>query len=593
MRTGRHGQRWSIVEPALILILFTVAPAARSQENRPSPSPSSLRQVSPIPTDPRASAPVSIGQLADRLRALEDVNKKLAERLERTTREHDEHMRLNRKLAEQMERNAREHDEQMNLLSARYAELSRRLADGGNGQTRAGDVGGGALAPTDVRPWTDLGSPVPEYWSFQEEPPFPDPRYRLSNINHPEPSPLKARFGPGFQLETEDEEFRLQVHILEQIEGRAWANGRQTPPVSGFFFPRQRFFFNGRITRPIEYVFSINRGLNSLDLLDAFVNIHFDDRFQVRFGRYMTPLTYDQFAIRPMWLPTPERSLFTTNLGLNRQIGLMAWGHLFDHRVDYAAGVFNGSRNSFQSLTNGKDFIAYLNARPFQDSESLWFLKYLNLGSSVAFGHQDQAPVPVALRIGAVSPDAALPGVATVPFLILNQDVIERGDRLLGSVHAAYYFRSLSLLGEWQYGYNSYATPARPSSVAVPVSGYYVTAAYFLTGEHVESRMMLQPRRPLIPTRADQVRGLGAWEAVARVSDLRVGQNVFTAGFADPNLWSSSAVTTELGMNWYWNEHFKIYMFWLHGSFGDPVLFRTGSFQKSADMFWLRCQLWF
>jgi phosphate-selective porin OprO/OprP len=48
--------------------------------------------------------------------------------------------------------------------------------------------------------------------------------------------------------------------------------------------------------------------------------------------------------------------------------------------------------------------------------------------------------------------------------------------------------------------------------------------------------MMLQPRRPLIPTRRGQIRGLGAWEAVARVSGLRVGENVLTAGFADPNL---------------------------------------------------------
>src|SRR5262249_32614349 len=160
----------------------------------------------------------------------------------------------------------------------------------------------------------------------------------------------------------------------------------------------------------IEYVFSINRGLNSLDLLDAFVNFHPDDRFQVRFGRYMTPLTYDQFAIRPMSLPTPERSLFTTNLGLNRQIGLMAWAVLFDHRLAYPVGAFTGSRNSFPNLSHDLDFISYLNTRPFQESESLWFFKYLNVGTSVAYGPQDQSPVPASLRVGAVSPDAAVPG---------------------------------------------------------------------------------------------------------------------------------------------------------------------------------------
>jgi phosphate-selective porin OprO/OprP len=515
-----------------------------------------------------------VEQLAERLRLMELTNQKLAAELERSSREHAE---------------------QMKLLLQRYDELTKRLGNGtepggagpgGTGTGRTAEPGNGERAD-------EPGTPVPDYYSFETEPGPPTPRYRISNIAEPRKVPLKGAFGPGFQFQTDDEEFRLQIHVLSQTEARVWGEGDTTPANSGFFFPRQRFFFNGRITRPVEYVFSINRGLNSLDLLDAFINYHPDSRFQVRIGRYMTPLTYDQFAIRPMWLPTPERSLFTTNLGLNRQIGAMAWGYLLDNRLDYAAGVFNGSRNSFQSLNNAADFIGFLNTRPFQDSETFWFANFLNMGTSVAIGYQDQAPVPASLRIGAVSPDAAVPGVATVPFLVLNSNVIERGERLLGSVHGAYFFRGLSLLGEWQYGYNSYATPGRPSPVAVPVSGFYVTAAYFLTGEHIESRTMIKPRRSLIPTHKGEPRGPGAWEAVARVSELRLGEKIFTAGFADPNLWSNSAITTELGLNWYWNEYFKIYMFWLHGDFGEPVLYRPGGFQRTADMFWLRFQLWF
>ena len=513
-----------------------------------------------------------MAELAERLRTMEEANKRLAEELARTRKEHDEQMR---QILKRLEDRSEGRGDQENLPA------SGRLAPGEG------------VPPRQDAEGNEIGSPVPDYWSFQEEPGPPESRYRISNISIPKKRPLKANFGPGFQLETEDEEFRLQIHVLSQVEARVWGRSEQLSANDGFFFPRQRFFFNGRITKPVEYVFSINRGLNSLDLLDAFLNFHPDDRFQVRIGRYMTPLTYDQFAIRPMWLPTPERSLFTTNLGLNRQIGLMGWGFLFDRRLDYAAGVFNGSRNSFQSLSNGKDFIGFVNARPFQDSERFWFLHFLNIGTSVAFGHQDQSPVPASLRIGAVSPDAAVPGVATVPFLIFNPNVIERGDRLLGSVHAAYFFKGLSLLGEWQYGYNSYAVGSHPLPVAVPVSGYYVTAAYFLTGEHVESRTMIQPRRPLVTTGSGQIRGPGAWEAVARVSDLRLGEKVFTGGFADPNLWSNSTVTTELGVNWYWNKFFKVYAFWLHGEFGDPVIYRPGGLQKSADMFWLRFQLWF
>ena len=408
--------------------------------------------------------------------------------------------------------------------------------------------------------------------------------------------PLTASFGPGFRLGTSDGEFRLKVHLESQVEGRVWGPDDRLPPnsgISGIYLPRQRIFFDGNITKRIEYELSINRGLGNINLLNAYINLHFDDRFQVRFGRFFTPLPYDQYAISNYWMPTPERSLFTTNVGLNRQFGLKAWGYLLDERVDYAAGVFNGSRNSFENLNGSMDFVGYLNTRPFQQSESFPAARFLNVGTSVAFGHQDQSPVPVAFRIGAGSPDANIPGSATVPFLILDRDVIERGDRLLGSVHAAYFYKGLSLIGEWQYGFGGYASPARPSSARVPFSGFYVAGGYFLTGEHVERRARVIPRRPLVPTKKGEHRGPGAWEVVGRVSELRLGEEVFTSGFADPGLWSDRAITTELGMNWYWNEYIKIYAFWLHGEFGDPVQYRPGGPQTTADMFWLRFQLYF
>src|SRR5262249_41756738 len=148
---------------------------------------------------------------------------------------------------------------------------------------------------------------------------------------------------------------------------------------------------------------------------NAYINWHYDDQLQFKFGRFFTPLMYDQYAISNYWMPTPERSVFTTNVGLNRQIGAMVWGYLFDERLDYAAGVFNGSRNSFESLNNDVDFVGYVNGRPFQESENLEALKFLNIGTSVSYGIQQQQPVPVSFRIGGGSPDANIPGIATVP----------------------------------------------------------------------------------------------------------------------------------------------------------------------------------
>ncbi len=407
---------------------------------------------------------------------------------------------------------------------------------------------------------------------------------------------MDGTFGPGFRWSSEDDIFRLQFDYESQIETRVWNQGEASFPnsgVSGIYLPRQRIFFRGHITKPIEYELSINRGVNNINILNAYLNLHFSDRFEVRLGRFFTPLPYDQYAISNYWLLTPERSLFTTNLGLNRQFGAMAWGYLLNQKVDYAAGVFNGARNSFENTNNAMDFVGYVNGRPFQDRRPDSFFEFLNLGTSVAFGHQDQAPVPRTFRVGGGSPDTNIPGSATVPFLILNPDVVERGERLIGSVHAANYAGSLSIIGEWQYGYGSYAPSAPATTERVPFSGYYVAAGYFLTGEQVKRRSRVYPLRPFLPLKQGAERGPGAWEVVARVSQLELGDEVFTAGLADQNLWSNRALTTEVGANWYLNEYLKVYAFWLHADFKDPVLQSPDGFNKSADLFWLRCQLYF
>lgn len=559
---------------AWALVLACVCGSRGLMAQPPTPPPQAMKPTS-SPTPVAKVAASDEGDLTERIRRLEEINRQLDEQLKQTRQAHDE---------------------QMERLAEKLDNISVSSPSQANGDT--GTQTDNNLSPAGflTDSWPEVlspDSPVNDYTEglftpFSAVPAYPDPQ-----IAKPGRFPLKATFGPGFQLQTDDGRFRWQFHYESQIEGRFWEEQDQLPANSGFFLPRQRFFFNGNITEAIEYELAINRGVNNINLLNAYLNFHFDDRLEFRIGRFFTPFTYDQYAVSNYWLITPERSLFTTNLSPNRQIGSMAWGYLWDKRLEYAAGVFNGSRNSFESLDNSLDFVGFLNVRPFQDSELFSFARCLNLGSSVAYGTQDQAPVPMTFRVGGGSPDANIPGIATVPFLILNPGVIERGNRLLGSVHGAYFYDSLSVIGEWQYGYGGYAPPAQVASERVPFAGYFVSAGYFLTGEHIERRTRLKPLYPLLPVSPGDERGMGAWEAAGRVSRLRLGSEVFAGGLADPNLWSSSATTTELGLNWYWNEYIKWYMFWLHADFGSPVQFRPGDRQKTADMLWLRAQLYF
>jgi phosphate-selective porin OprO/OprP len=45
----------------------------------------------------------------------------------------------------------------------------------------------------------------------------------------------------------------------------------------------------------------------------------------------------------------------------------------------------------------------------------------------------------------------------------------------------------------------------------------------------------------------------GAVEVFGRYSTMDLGRNIFTGGFADPNLWTNHVWATEVGLNWYLN----------------------------------------
>ncbi len=125
----------------------------------------------------------------------------------------------------------------------------------------------------------------------------------------------------------------------------------------------------------------------------------------------------------------------------------------------------------------------------------------------------------------------------------------------------------------------------------IPVESFYVMAGYFLTGETVSSRGVVKPLRnfDLRPGK----RGLGAIELAARYNYLNIGRQVFTAGLADPNLWTNQLYTVDAGVNWYWTQYIKVYLGWQHAGFGNEVLFAPERFHSSSDQYWMRFQIFF
>ena len=404
-----------------------------------------------------------------------------------------------------------------------------------------------------------------------------------------------VEFAEGLEITSPDEEFKLTFHNLTQVDYRAFPTSQEGILQSQFFMPRQRWYFTGRVTKNVEFYTVVNRTYGTFDILDAFISYRIDERLQFRVGRMKTPYLYEFFSIAEGDAIAPERSLYGANMSANRQIGAMALGELYEGRLGYAAGIFNGPRDSFQDYKGAKDFIGYVNSRPFLKSETFKALNYLNLGGSFDFGYQNDPTQPSILTTAndqALASNNAVVESLSPTFFAFNNNVVERGQRTQWAGHMVWFYKSLMVLAEYGGGVAGYALTNSKTSTYIPYSGYEVTASYFLTGEELTRRVnVVKPRRDFSFGKGKWAPG--AWEVFGRFSALDLSKEVFTAGFADPNLWSNHAWATDVGVNWYLNFYTRVFLDWQHSEFGNPVVIAPNRLGPTRDLFWIRFQVFF
>jgi phosphate-selective porin OprO/OprP len=454
-------------------------------------------------------------------------------------------------------------------------------------------------APT-MEPFAGAGSAAPDVPSpgapsamggaapGQSLPPNPPVSARFDSPATLDHFKANAVFGPGFEIRSENDEYIWQFHDLTQFDYRGYQQGGQTNVHDTFVFPRQWFMFSGRLTKPFGYFVSFANGFDVFTILDCFLDVDYDPRLRFRIGRYKTPFTYEFFVEPIQGLVVPERSIFFNNFGLNRDEGIMAFGRLFDSKVDYAVGIYNGNRNGFIAQDNSKDVAAFFNYRPFGDEENT-LLENFNVGGSVYAGDQSHVPVPQTFRTVVPTTGNAIVGV---PFLGLNSNVVNSGGEAFWDLHTAWYYQQWAVLGEWGSGFETYAHSATPRvRTRLPVEAFYVQASYLLTGETRSSLGIVKPRSPF-DIRKDRF-GTGAIEPYVRYEYMDISNKVFTGGLADPNLWANRLFQTHLGFNWHLTQYLKLVFDWNHAEFNNPVVFAPGRRQLTSDTFWARMQIYF
>lgn len=481
-------------------------------------------------------------------------------------------------------------------------ESNRPSAPGGANSASGGSGGYGGYGPGFVRPEADPTNT--REGSYTNRPSSPPSQGEASGSktggpeddNFPLNLNYKYNFGGGYtQLSDDDGEFT--VKLQNQITADGTFYDRQNMPTTekGFNVPFQRTYLYGNITKNWEYQLAEQGFLGSFNLLDMFINAHFSDKIQFKFGRMLSPFLYEYYGFSPAWEPVITNSpLF--QLAGKRQVGAMLWGQVLDGKLQYQAGVYNGIDGGFFDFDRNKDFLGAFTVTPFKNRSDSIF-QHMGAGIGVQTGWQNyllNAGGGANFNNGSGEPTLNNSYITStgVPFFQYNNDVRALGNRTKIAPHF-FWFGRFTVLAEYLIQSRELADSQR-QGMSVQ-HGYYVNTSYFLTGERYNGDGLggyttISPIRPFMPSQGQW--GPGAWELAAQFSELNVGTGDFRRGFADPNLYANRLDQLMVGMNWWPNKWTRISFDWVFDEFNRAIPL-GGNPVDRYNIFWTRFAMFF
>ncbi|CAM3147172.1 OprO/OprP family phosphate-selective porin [Rariglobus hedericola] len=333
----------------------------------------------------------------------------------------------------------------------------------------------------------------------------------------------------------------LRLRGLVQGDARLYlddANAAQ----DGFVLRRARLIFEGKFSDIFQYTIQPEFG-GTVQILDANINAAFKPGFQVRVGRFKTPIGLEQLQSDPVAFFN-ERSV-VTNLTPNRDVGIQVHGDVLTNRLNYAVGVFNGVLDGGNSpttnLNNEGDFTvaARLFATPWaNDKESK--LKGLGFGIAAGTGNY-KAGVPLnPYRTDGQQNFFAYRSA-------VGSTTVADGTATTISPQAYFYSGPLGILAE--YVSSSAELTNGANSRKLTNTGFNLSVGYVLTGEE-SSYKGVTPNTNFSLNKGTW----GAFEVVTRVAQVDIDDDAFAGGgtsLAAAGTNATEVTTYGVGLNWY------------------------------------------
>ena len=146
----------------------------------------------------------------------------------------------------------------------------------------------------------------------------------------------------------------LTINGLVQVQAEFGDKGDSRGSADRIRLRRVRLGASGRFLHEFDFKVEGEYAGSSVVLTDGFFNWSRWSWASVKAGQFKTPFGYEFLASNPRRF-TIERTLGTERLTLNRQVGVQASGDVFESRLGYTVGAFNGNGRNVTTNANETD----------------------------------------------------------------------------------------------------------------------------------------------------------------------------------------------------------------------------------------------
>ncbi|RJX28724.1 MAG: hypothetical protein C4525_15890 [Desulfarculus sp.] len=391
-------------------------------------------------------------------------------------------------------------------------------------------------------------------------------RVSLSDVEQtPEENRLRTIYDDGFYLKGPDDQLRIGGWF--QFDSRWHLNDRH-PDSDTFLIRRARLDIRGVLENDFAYrLYATLIGERNGILQEGWLEYRKYPEFRVRLGQVFEPFSLEAvYSARWTWFM--ERAMIVNAISPQEDIGVMLLGKLWDGRLEYGLGVFNGQGRNTSATVDDKDFTARVALTPWAQTPKGDALRGLSFGGSFGTGNNEKSLAGNSFQTQGFT-----------SWYEFASGVSQDGGLTRWGLEAQYLLGPFSVQGEYlRARYDDLKRAG--SSAGLEVDGYYLSLAWVLTGEDAPGDAAIKPRRDFNPSTG----GWGAWQAALRYQSMSTNQELLDRGWASG---SDGARSVTLGLNWFPNRHIRLQFNYDHAWFNQEVT-RNGVTLDEEDVFTTR-----